>query len=202
MEEINLIEFLVAQVAMLGRSSCCVELFSDGGGGMQYYHCRVADSSFGSMRGRGSSIQHCHLVCHPPVVVDALVIVIGLLTSPAVALELQATGVVESFEVKLPDFAALEVGLKGAALVCSRRSAQLAPKCHEGPSSFWFLVTALPSKVVLRQRMAHPRSCSLCPGLHFTVASPLGHFGVSGGFLQSAWCKDVDALHDGVRCHK
>jgi hypothetical protein len=99
---------------------------------MQYCHCRVADSSFGSMRGRGSSIQHCHLVCNPPVVVDALVIIVGLLTSPVVALELHATGVVESFEAKPPDFAALEVGQKGAALVCSRRSAQLAPKCHGG----------------------------------------------------------------------
>jgi hypothetical protein len=39
---------------------------------------------------------------------------------------------VESFEAKPPDFAALEVGLKGAALVCSCRSAQLAPKCHGG----------------------------------------------------------------------
>jgi hypothetical protein len=55
--------------------------------------------------------------------VDALVVIIGSSPTPVVALELQASGFGECIKTKLPDLAALEVCPKGAASVCSRRSA-------------------------------------------------------------------------------
>jgi hypothetical protein len=77
-----------------------------------------------------------------PAVVDAPVAIVGSLDFSAVALGLQASSVVESFEAKPPDLAAWEVGLMGVVVVCSHQSARLAAKCVEGPSSFWFPVVA------------------------------------------------------------
>jgi hypothetical protein len=70
----------------------------------------------------------------PPTVVDASVADVRSSTPPVVALELHAVGVVESFEVRLSDLAALEMGLKGAALVCPRWCTQLGAKSHGGTS--------------------------------------------------------------------
>jgi hypothetical protein len=70
----------------------------------------------------------------PPAVVNASVADVRSSTPPAVALELQAVGVVESFEARLSDIAALEMGLKGAALVCPRRCTQLGAKSRGGTS--------------------------------------------------------------------
>jgi hypothetical protein len=60
----------------------------------------------------------------------------------------------------------------------------------------------LSSKVVSRRCMAHPRSCSLRPDLHFIATAPPGCSDVSDKFLCSAWCKDVDALHGRIGCHE
>jgi hypothetical protein len=68
------------------------------------------------------------LLATPPTIVDASVAVVRSLNPPAVALVLQASSVVESFEAKPPDLAALEVGPKGAALMWSYQSAWLAAK--------------------------------------------------------------------------
>jgi hypothetical protein len=116
------------------------------------------------------------------------------------ALELQDIGIGESFKAKPPDLTALEVCLKGAAFVCSRRSAQLVAKCHGGTFELPDPHRRLPSKVVSRRRMSCPRSCSLCSlcgdasfNLHYIVVAPPGCSGVSRDFLWSAWCKDMEA---------
>jgi hypothetical protein len=120
--------------------------------------------------------------------------------------------VVKSFEAKPPELAALELGPKGAAQVCSRRNGRLVVKCHGGTINHKLLVPCrrLPSKKVLRWHMVHPRSCSLHPlhgdtssGLRFIAPTSFGHcFGVSGGVLWSTWGKDVEALLSCVRCRE
>jgi hypothetical protein len=104
---------------------------------------------------------------------------------PLVALELQSTCVGESFKVKPPDFTALEEDPKGDALVCSRRSAWLVAKCHGWTIKLLVPRCCLPNKVVSRQCIARPRSCSLCPlhdgassGLHFVAAARPGRSGL------------------------
>jgi hypothetical protein len=64
----------------------------------------------------------------PGAAVDALAAIVRSSTTPVMALELQATGLGESF--KSPDPSALEGCLKGAASVCSHRSVRLAVKCR------------------------------------------------------------------------
>jgi hypothetical protein len=76
---------------------------------------------------------------------------------------------------------------RGGALVCSHRSAQLAAKYCGGIFKLLVPHHRLSSKVVSRRRMAHTRSCSMRPDLHFIAVVPPGHSGVSGGFLRSAW---------------
>jgi hypothetical protein len=60
----------------------------------------------------------------------------------------------------------------------------------------------LPSKKVLRLCLDCHRSCSLRPlhGGASSPASPSWHFGVLGGFLQSAWGTVVEVGRD--RCHE
>jgi hypothetical protein len=94
---------------------------------------------------------------------DASVVIVRLSTPPSVAFELQAIGVGESFKVKLPDTTALEVGHKGSAFMCARRSAQLVAKCHRGTIVLPIPPRRLPNKVVPRRRFACPRLCSLHP---------------------------------------
>jgi hypothetical protein len=77
------------------------------------------------------------------------------------SLELQAIGVMVSFEAKSPDIAPLEVGPKGASLLCSLRSARLAVKSHEGTFKPLVPHSHLPNKVISRRRLARPRLCSL-----------------------------------------
>jgi hypothetical protein len=120
--------------------------------------------------------------------------------------------VVKSYKAKSPELIALELGLKGAVLVCSHRNARLAAKCCEGTINPKLLVPhhCLPSKKVSRSCMTHPRLCSLCP-LHggasfshcFVACTFSGRrFGVLRKFLWSAWGKEVEALHGRVRCHE
>jgi hypothetical protein len=108
----------------------------------------------------------------------------------------------ESFEAKPPDLAALEVGLMGAARVCSRQSARLAAKCHGGTFKLSVPYRQLPSKVVSRHRMARPMSCSSRLSLRFIAAAASGHSDVSGEFLWPVCYKDVEALCDCVGCHE
>jgi hypothetical protein len=66
---------------------------------------------------------------------------------PTVALCLQTIGIGESFKAKVPNLAALEGCLKGAAFVCSRRHARLdmlgwQQSVAKGPSSFRVPVVA------------------------------------------------------------
>jgi hypothetical protein len=97
------------------------------------------------------------------------------------ALELEAAGVGESFKVKPPDHADLEVCLKGVTSMCSRWSARLAVKCRRG--TFDLLVSHGPLliEVVSRRHMTCPRSCSLhggaSNGLHYIVVAPSSHVG-------------------------
>jgi hypothetical protein len=140
----------------------------------------------------------------PPTVVDASVADVRSSTPPVVALELHAVGVVESFEVRLSDLAALEMGLKGAALVCPRWCTQLGAKSHGGTSKL----------LVPRRRPPPPGRWSLggawlvlgrvlCVSI---VASLLlllpDHVGVSDGILRLAWCTEVEALRGHVGCRK
>jgi hypothetical protein len=181
-EELDLIELLVAQVASLS-SSLAMEVA-----------CKATIAEMST----------------PPVaheVVDALVVITGSSTNAMVAMELQATGLGESFKVKPPDLAASEVCTKGVASTCSRWSAQLAAKCHGGTFKHPVPHHRLTIKVVSRRRLAHPRSCSLRPRhgispschLYFAVA-PLHCFSMSGRFLRSTWHTDVDAPCGRVGC--
>jgi hypothetical protein len=110
-EELDLIEF--AQVALL-CSSLAVELA-----------CKIVVTeslALPSVPCEVMELQSDIVVVSfgtPPVFVDVPATVVGSSTSLAVALELYATGIVESFEAKPPDLVALEVGPKGVALVCS-----------------------------------------------------------------------------------
>jgi hypothetical protein len=124
-------------------------------------------------------------------------------------LELHATGIGESLKVKPPDLTALDVCLKGAASVCSCWSARLVAKCHGGTFKLLVPRCLLPSKVVSRRRMACPMLCSLRPmpggtssSLCYIVVTPPSpcRSGVSGGFLWSAWCKDMESLCGHVGC--
>jgi hypothetical protein len=121
------------------------------------------------------------------LVVDARVGIVRSLTLLVVALEHQVTGVGESFKAKPPDLSTLEVCLKGNASVCSRRSARLAAKRRRGTFELLGPCHRLPSKVVSRQRLPCPKSCSLCfmhsgasSSLRYVVAPPPDRFGVSG----------------------
>jgi hypothetical protein len=120
-----------------------------------------------------------------------------------VALELQTTGIEESFKMKPPDLATLERCLKGPASMCSCQSAQWAMKCHEGTPMCLVPHRHLPSKVVLRWLMACPRLCSLHPlrggassVLCFISAAPPDRSGGSGGFPWSTYHKDMEAHSD------
>jgi hypothetical protein len=115
---------------------------------------------------------------------------------------LKASSVVESSEVKPPDLTALEVGLMGAALVRSRRSVRLAVKCRGETFNFPILRRRLPDKVVSRRCMIHPMLCSSCLGLSFVATAPPGCYVVSGIFLRSACCKEVQTLHGRIGCHE
>jgi hypothetical protein len=126
-----------------------------------------------------------------------------------VALELQATGVGESFKAKLPDLAALEVCLKGAAFVCVTSECSVSSEVSRRDLKLPVPCCRLPNKVVSRRRMTCPRSCSLCPlpggassGLRYIAAASPSRSGMSGGFLRSTRRKEVEALYGHVGCHK
>jgi hypothetical protein len=199
MEELDLIEFLVAQVASLS-SSLAVDTVSPT---LSPVACEVVDLQYTF----GVSIAPPRPPL--PIVVDAPANFIGSLTPPMVALVLQATSVREFFKAKPSDLAALEVGPKGVALVRSCRSARLAVKCRGGTIKLLVPCCLLPSKVLSRRRMAHPKSCSLRPlhggtssDLCFVPAAAPDRSGVSGGFLQSAWYKDVEDLRGHIVCYE
>jgi hypothetical protein len=128
---------------------------------------------------------------------------------PTVALCLQTIGIGESFKAKVPNLAALEGYLKGAAFVCSRRHARLAAKCREGTFELSGPRRRLPDKVVLRRCMHCPRSCSLhflhggaSSSLRYISAAPPRRSEVSRGFLYFACRKVVEAPSDCVGCRK
>jgi hypothetical protein len=126
----------------------------------------------------------------PSTVVDVPVAVVGSPSPLAEALELQAIGVMVSFTAKPPNIAPLEVGPKGAALMCSLRSTRLAAKSRGGTLKPLVPYRRLPSKVVSWWHSAHPRPCSLCSGHRLIATAPSSHV----GFLRSAWCKEVEVL--------
>jgi hypothetical protein len=136
----------------------------------------------------------------PPAVVDAPITVARSLTPPAVALVLQASAVVEFFEVKPPDLAALEVGSEGATLMWSRRSAQLAVKSRGGTKLPAPPRRRLPSKVVPRQRLACLRSCSVHLSCCFVAAASPDRIGVLGRAPRSAWCVKMEVPCGCARC--
>jgi hypothetical protein len=145
LEELDLIEFLVAQVALLSFSLAIEEpcdvvvaepqdIFS--------VACELVELQPNFVSSSAT----------PPVVMDMPVAIIGSPSPLVEALELHGFGVMVSFEAKKsPDIAPLEVGPKGASLLCSLRRARMAMKSHP------------PSKVISRRHLAHPRS-SLCFG--------------------------------------
>jgi hypothetical protein len=144
MEVFDLIEFLVAQVASLSSflavEVACEAIIAESSTlppvackamdlqsviiiSLATPPCRVIDSSSGGMQGHGSTVRRHHLVScpnHTHQDVNALTAGVRSSTPSAVDVELQAPGIRESFKAKPPELVALEVGLKGAALVCSR----------------------------------------------------------------------------------
>jgi hypothetical protein len=130
--------------------------------------------------------------------VEVSVVVAGSPSPLAEALELLVVGVMMSFAVKPPDIAPLEVGPKGAALLCSLWSAQLAVKNHGGTLKPLVPHRRLSSKVVSWRRLACLRSCSLHSSRCLIVVAPSGH----ADFLRSTWCKEVEVLRGRLGCHE
>jgi hypothetical protein len=95
-EQLDLIEFLVAQVTSLS-SSLAMEVACE--------DVIIEPQALPSVECEVVELQSHNVV--------------SFATPPTLALELHATGVLVSFEAKLPDLAALEVGPKGATLVYS-----------------------------------------------------------------------------------
>jgi hypothetical protein len=139
-EELDLIEFLVAQVASLSSSLTC--------------KVATVESSTPPPLAREAVFLQPDMLSPQlppppspivPAAGDVLVGVVRTLTSPLVALELQVIGIGEALKEKPPDIAALEVSRKGTAFMCGRRSARLA-SVVEGLSRFWFLVVLSPAR--------------------------------------------------------
>jgi hypothetical protein len=100
-EELDLIEFLVAQVTSLSSSLAC--------------KATTVELSTPPPVAPEVVILQTDLVvpsANPHAVGDTSAAVVGLLTLPLVALELHAISIEESFKVKPPDIATLEVGHK------------------------------------------------------------------------------------------
>jgi hypothetical protein len=149
MEELDLIEFLVAQVAALSSSLAA-----------------TTESSAPPLVVREVVISQSDpgVPCaHHRAVRDVSTTVVRSSTPPSMALELQAIGVGESFMAKLPDIAALETDRKGSTFICDCRSARLATKCHGGTFALPAPRRHLPNKVVPWRRLACPRPCSMRP---------------------------------------
>jgi hypothetical protein len=100
-DELDLIEFLVAQVASLSSSLACKVV--------------AAESSVPLPVSCEVMILQCDPVvpsASPRVVGDASAVIVGSSAPPSVAFELQAIGVGEFFKMKPPDSTALEAGHK------------------------------------------------------------------------------------------
>jgi hypothetical protein len=204
-EELDLVGFLVAQVASLSPSLAAV------------VPCETdtAVSSTPPPVAREVVDLQSDLVVSPastPVVVDASVIVRSS-PSLAVALELQASSLAESYKSKPPNLTASEVCPKGAASRCPRWSARLAAKCRGGTFKRLMprccLRRRLPSKMVSWRCFARPRSRSLHPrhdvtpsGRRCFAAAPPGCFSVSGRRPRSAWRVDVVTPGGCVGCRE
>jgi hypothetical protein len=171
---IVLVEFLVAHVTSLSPSLTC-EVFIAEPLMPPPMSCEVVDLQSDLV------VSPASLPLPPPSVMDAPAAVVGSSTPPAVSLELQAAGVRESFKVKPPNLSSLEVFLRGVAFVCSRRSARLTAKHRGGTFELLGPHRLLPGKVVLRQHMSCPKSCSLRGGassdLRYFATAPPGHVG-------------------------
>jgi hypothetical protein len=108
-EELDLIEFLVTQDALL-RSSLAVEVACE---------AAIAESLTPTLVARevvDSKADFIVSPAHSLAIMDALVVIIRSSTTPAAAFVLQATGIGESFKAKTPDLAASKVCPKGATL--------------------------------------------------------------------------------------
>jgi hypothetical protein len=124
-EELDLVEFLVTQVASLSSSSV-VELTCEVAIAVSLAPPLLAREAMNLQPGPVVSPSP------PPAAMDASVAVVESSTTPAVAWVLKATDIRESFKVKPPDPAALEVCPKGATSVCSHWSARLVARCRGG----------------------------------------------------------------------
>jgi hypothetical protein len=170
-KELDLVEFLVAQVASLS-SSLAVEVAGE---------AVVTESSdLPPMACEVVSLQPIPVVLLAPSYDRGYIDRWVVPPPPTVALELQAAGVGESFKAKPPDIAVLVAYPKGLAAKCRGRTVKLTVPCHRLSSSS-------------RCRMARPRSCSLhhllgvAPSGHrYSTAAPSVCSRVSVGLLQSA----------------
>jgi hypothetical protein len=123
-EELDLIEFLVAQVASLSSYLA--------------YKADTIESSAPPPVAREVVIPQSDPdvpYAHRSAVGDASAAVARSSTPPSVALELHAIGVGESFKAKPPDITTLEPGHKGSTIACIHQSARLATKCLRGTFS-------------------------------------------------------------------
>jgi hypothetical protein len=158
MEELDLIEFLVAHVASLSSSLACKAATIESPAPPPEARQVVFPQSDPSVP-----------YAHRHAVGDVSATIVRSSTPPSVALELHAIGAGESCKAKPPDIAALESGCKGSALRCTRWSARLAAKCRGGTFTLPAPRRCLPNKVVLKRRLACPRPCPCVP---FVVAPP------------------------------
>jgi hypothetical protein len=167
-EELDLIEFLVAQIASLSSSLAhkVVTVKSP----------MPPPMAHEIMIPQSDPIVLC---AHRRAVGDASIAIVRSSTPPLVDLELQVIGVRESFKAKPPDIVVLESGRKGSIVLCVRRSARLPTKCYGGTFVLPAPCCRLPIKVVPRRRLTCPRPCSLRPLLggasfgHCYFASPI-----------------------------
>jgi hypothetical protein len=145
-EELDLIEFLADQVALLSSSLtvkvACEDVFAESSALPS--EVKVAREDVAAISSvlplaacEAMELQSNVVVLPsiPPSVVGAPNAVVRSSTPSTVTLVQHASDVVESFKAKPPDLVALEVGLKGAALMWSRRGAWLATKSRGGTSS-------------------------------------------------------------------
>jgi hypothetical protein len=212
-EELDLIEFLADQVALLSSSLtvkvACEDVFAESSALPSEVEVAREDVTailsilpLAACEAMELQSNVVVLPAIPPSVVGASDAVVRSSTPSTVALVQHASDVVETFKAKPPDLVALEVGLKGAALMWSRRGAWLATKSRGGtklPQPR--LRRRLPNKMVWRRSLACPWSCLLCLSRRFFVAAPPSRVEGLDGALRSAWCEQMEDPCGRASCH-
>jgi hypothetical protein len=106
----------------------------------------------------------------------------------------------EVFRGVAPDIVVLEVGPKGATLMCSRWSTWLAAKCHG--CTFKLLIPVITSPARWSQGGAWLTLGRVPWVVVFASLLLLLPIASTCQTNCSAWCKYVDALHGRIGCHE